>query len=543
MRTFRRRLLAAICLFASAAIWAQAPAPGRPIGFEWRTANADLQRTSWLRVDPNISVQSVSTPAFTLQWRETLDNTARGSASLSQGITINGMYGFSTAGNIIAGASNNIFAVDNDTGFPFWRRHIDAPLPAGTPQCPGGMTGAPARVVAGLVPPPLQLLTPAPPGRGYRSAVGLPGEGVPMELARLDRGAGLRTADDPAAPPAPAPATPTASAAPARGGLPAPGTRYSPIYAISSAGTLHVLGPVSGIDVQRPTPFLPPNARYSDLAGVNGMLYTSTSNGCGGGANGVWAITLDESKLVSSWPTNGGSPAGNLAFTSDGKILVTIGGGTVSADGFANAIVALNAKTLQPADWFYNRNGDLATTPVVFSHNGVEIVAAATDGGRVFLLDASALGGADHATPLFGSTSAGPAPEGLATFELDGTRWLLVPAGGAIHAYKVIANANKLTLQQGWTSRALPAPTAPIVVNDVVFAATSGRPRGPAVLHAFDARSGRELWNSGATLRSHIPPGNLWTSNSQVYVGTHDGTIYAFGFELERRNPSNGPIR
>ena len=171
-------------------LWAQAPAPGRPIGFEWRTANADLQRTSWLRVDPNISVQSVSTPAFTLQWRETLDNTARGSASLSQGITINGMYGFSTAGNIIAGASNNVFAVDNDTGFPFWRRHIDARLPAGTPQCPGGMTGAPARIVADLVPPALQLPTPAPPGRGYRSAVGLPGEGVPMELARLDRGAG-----------------------------------------------------------------------------------------------------------------------------------------------------------------------------------------------------------------------------------------------------------------------------------------------------------------------------------------------------------------
>jgi len=533
MRPFRRPLPAAMCLLATEAVWAQVPAPGRPIGFEWRTANADLQRTSWLRVDPLVSVESVSTPAFTLQWRETLDSTARGSASLSQGITINGMYGFSTAGNIITGASNDVFALDNDTGFPYWRRHIEAPLPVATPQCPGGMTGAPARVVADLVPPPLQLPPPPPGRRGYRSAVGLPGEGVPMELARLDGGAGLRTADEPA----PAPATATLSAAPSRGGLPAPGSRYAPIYAISSAGTLHVLGPVSGIDVQRPAHFLPPNARYSALAGVNGMLYTSTSEGCGGAANGVWAITLDGAKKVSSWPTNGGSPLGNLAFTSDGKIIVAVGGGTAGAGGFANAIVALDATTLQPTDWFSNRNGELATTPVVFRHDGVEIVAVATDDGRVFLLDASALGGAGHSTPLFTSTSAGggAAPEGLATFELDGARWLLVPAAGGIAAHKVVTGGSRLTLQQGWTSRALPAPMAPIVVNDVVFAATSGRPRGQAVLYAFDPRSGRDLWNSGTTISSQIPRANIWASNSQVYVGAHDGTVYAFGFTLERR--------
>ena len=83
------------------------------------------------------------------------------------------------------------------------------------------------------------------------------------------------------------------------------------------------------------------------------MLYTSTSNGCGGVANGVWAITLDpKNKTVSSWKTNGGSPVGNLAFTAGGKILVAIGPGTTTAGGYANAIVALDAKTLQPLDWF-----------------------------------------------------------------------------------------------------------------------------------------------------------------------------------------------
>jgi outer membrane protein assembly factor BamB len=55
------------------------------------------------------------------------------------------------------------------------------------------------------------------------------------------------------------------------------------------------------------------------------------------------------------------------------------------------------------------------------------------------------------------------------------------------------------------------------------------------VLYALDSRSGRELWNSGTTIASPISSANLWASNSQVHVGTQDGTVYAFGFVLERR--------
>jgi hypothetical protein len=529
VRNHRGYLLALVCVLASAPGWAQQF--GRVVGFEWPSTNADLQRTSWLQIDPHISVQTVSKPAFALQWAEKLDNAARESASLSQGVTINGTYGFASALSIIAGASNNVFAIDNDTGFPEWRHHIDEPLPAPTARCPGGIVGAPGRV-ADLVPARLQLPAPTPPGRGYTSAVGLPGEGVPMDLAR--RTGGFRGA---AAPPT-IRATAAVAAPPARGGgAPAGVGRYTgPIYVVSSAGTLHALGQVSGIDVQRPTPFVPANARYSDLTAVGDVLYTSTSEGCGGAANGVWAITLNaDGKKVSSWSTNGGSPVGNLAFTSAGKIIVAIGAGAASA-GYANAIVALDAKTLQPTDWFLGGTSVFATTPVVFSQNSREIVAAATTDGRVFLLDANALGGPDHSTPLVVSPAGGSgSPEGLATFELDGTRWLLAPANGTIAAYKIVADGNKLRLQQGWTSRPLAAPTAPIVVNDVVFAAASGREHGPAVLYAFDARSGRELWDSGTSLSSYIPPGNIWSSNSQVYVGTHDGTVRAYGLALERR--------
>jgi len=515
-----RYVLAVMCALAGAVGWAQ----GRNVGFDWPATSADAQRTAWLRLDPQISVEGLSKPGFEFQWREKLNNAPRQSVSLSQGVTMNGLLGFSPA-SFIGGASNNVFAVDNDTGYPLWHRRFDGPLPAPTARCPGGMTGAAGRVVS-LVPPALELPAPAPPRSGYRGGIGLPGEGVPMDIARRDGGAGLRGV-------APVPA-----ARGGGGGGVFAGRYTGPIYAVSSAGTLHSLGQTSGIDLQRPAPFLPANARYSDLTAVGDILYTSTSEGCGGASNAVWAITLDaDNKKVSSWNTNGGSPVGNLAFTTDGRLLVAIGPGAPGAGGYASAIVALDAKTLQPTDWFSNPTAEFVTTPVVFSHGGREIVAAATRDGRIFLLDATALGGANHATPLYASTpfAANFAPDALATFEQAGTRWLLVPLSGQIVALRIVQQAEKLSVAPGWTSRDIALPTAPIVVNDVVFAAASGRPQGAAVLYAFDSRTGRELWNSGKTITSYIPVGNLWASNSQVYVGTYDGTVHAFGFTLERR--------
>ena len=35
-------------------------------------------------------------------------------------------------------------------------------------------------------------------------------------------------------------------------------------------------------------------------------------------------------------------------------------------------------------------------------------------------------------------------------------------------------------------------------------------------------------------------PGSLWSGLGQIYVGTHDGTLHAFGFNDERRS-TNGP--
>jgi hypothetical protein len=359
---------------------------------------------------------------------------------------------------------------------------------------------------------------------------------------------------------------------------------------IASDGVLHILGLPSGKDIQKPAPFLPANANWSDTVAVNTTLYTGTSNRCGDAANGIWAIDLaDENKPVSSWKTNGGGIVGSVAVGIDGSLVAAIGPGPTSAGGYANAIVSVDPKTMQVKDWFTDPRVEFVSTPVIFSHGDKEIVAAATTDGRILLLDTSSLGGANHSTPLYASESfaggAGAfAPGALATWQemlpappappapnppvppaagapapvqgppaptvIPGTRWLLVPTANAITALKVIDSGSKLSLQPGWVSREIASPVTPLIVNGVVFALSSGRAAStagataadlakrssPAVLYALGGTDGKELWTSGKTITSFFPGRSFWSANGQVYVGAFDGTVYAFGFAMERKH-------
>jgi outer membrane protein assembly factor BamB len=105
---------------------------------------------------------------------------------------------------------------------------------------------------------------------------------------------------------------------------------------------------------------------------------------------------------------------------------------------------------------------------------------------------------------------------------------------GAIVAFKVVEQGSAVTLEPAWVSRDIPAPSLPIVINGVVFALASGGPRaGSAVLYALDGVNGKELWNSGTTLKSFVTSGGLTGGDGQVYVPTYDNILYAFGIPLE----------
>ena len=281
--------------------------------------------------------------------------------------------------SIVGGSSNNVYAIDNDTGYVVWQRHFDATIPAATPGCPAGMTAAATRIVP-LVPPPITVPPPGGGGRAaqaYRSVIGEPGQGVPLETRGGGPGRGpaapgaanpagaapgaagpQRQGGDPAGrgaapPPAgggrgnagpPIPGAPPVSA----GGL---GRPSGVVYAISSDGVLHVMGLQSGKDIQRPAEFFPANARWSDAIAVNTTLYTSTSGNCAGTPNGVWGIDLEsDAKPVVSWKSKD-DLVGTLAFTSDGTVVVAK----------TNGIVMLDGKTLQEKEFVFHerrRDGD-----------------------------------------------------------------------------------------------------------------------------------------------------------------------------------------
>jgi outer membrane protein assembly factor BamB len=47
--------------------------------------------------------------------------------------------------------------------------------------------------------------------------------------------------------------------------------------------------------------------------------------------------------------------------------------------------------------------------------------------------------------------------------------------------------------------------------------------------------TGKTLWQSAGIITSPLSGGSLWTGSGHVFAGTQDGTVYAFGFAMERK--------
>ena len=480
------RLLVLISTFA-AVVGVALAQPGRGGGSQWLTALADAQRTSWIRTDDKISAAALAKPGFALQWTSKLANQPRGVNGLTQGVTGAGVTLFVPM-SVVGGSSNNVYGIDNDLGHVVWQRHFESPLPPATGACGGGLASPATRIVRadGYLPTPFGGFGGGRGAVGYRSLLGEPGEGVPVEGRA---GGGGRTGDPSGvAPPAGArganPAAPqgrgAAPAPPAGRGAQAveriPGTppaeegaggafgflfRPSGVaYVISSDGMLHVVGLPSGKDMQKPALFVPANSRWSaPLPSARRCTRRPLEAAavrrapCGRSISTVMRSRWCRGRrtaATSSAPWRSPRMARSSRRWAPGK---------ATGDGKASAIVALDAKTLQPRDWFTQPDTDFVTGPTIIRHDDKEIVAAATRDGRVVLLDAASLGGANHATPLFisktvlgagakigadalaawqesGAPSAAPAGAGAPAQPAPptGPSWILVPVAGRIAA-------------------------------------------------------------------------------------------------------------
>src|SRR5439155_9055277 len=98
-----------------------------------------------------------------------------------------------------------------------------------------------------------------------------------------------------------------------------------------------------------------------------------------------------------------------------------VGAGTAASGTYANAIVALDPKTLALKDWFTQPTADFVTGPIVIGDKGKEFVAAAAGDGRVYILDPKSLGGSNHSTPVYISRAYSSAKSGFAIGAL--TSW------------------------------------------------------------------------------------------------------------------------
>ena len=519
---------------------------------DWTTIGNDAQRSAWIRADAKISAASVQHPDFKLLWKLKLDNEPRQLNALTQPVLYDfyiSYRGFRSLA-FMGGSSGKVFVMDTDLARMEWERRAGSPPPpSGTLDCPGGMTANLTRPTNAAIPALVGFV-----GRGRRnpaySGVGEPNEGA-VTLAE----AGARVSR-----PRPPPAVSSARRRPPPGRS-LRGLRL--VYALSGDGMLHTMYVSNGDDRVPPVKFLPPNANAQGLIVVDDVAYVATTNGCGGVADGVWALDL-ESKKVTTWKSASGGVAGLVgpALGPDGTLYVATVGGSV---------VSLEAKTLKQIGSYTPGSAGFTSSPVVIDYNEKDYLAATAKDGTIHLLEGANLGGADGRTPV-GKTAAYSAasdfvPGALATWQdPDGVSWVLAPSGappapgvtfpvtngqvtnGAIVAWKIADKNGTPSLEPGWISRDMVSPLPPIIVNGVVFAASSGaghtsdapisaehpaRHSSPAVLYALDGATGKVLWESGDTITSFAPRNGLSSGGGAVYLSDYNGTLYSFGFPME----------
>jgi outer membrane protein assembly factor BamB len=367
------------------------------------------------------------------------------------------------------------------------------------------------------------------------------------------------------------------------------------IYAVSGDGVLHQLNLSDGEDIAPPNKFVPPGGKIWALNVVKGVIYTHTSQGCGGNPNVAYAYDLATNKVGSWGPAGGGmwGRTGPAVSPKTGDMYTGTGDGQWNPENgvYGNGIIGLKqdptTKALKLDDyfgppnaaWLVKRDLDAQVTPVIFDYKGHELMVSGSKECRLWLMDTASIGGDDHrsdlyTTPQFCNEDVNFASAGiwgsLASWQdAKGTRWVYSPFWGPKHskfnvpiengpvkkggvmAFKVVEENGKWRLDPAWMSRDMDQGEPPIVANGVVFSYASGEATAQAypdvglqdssqrripastraTLYALDAQTGKELWSSGDDIKSWLHFGELSEANGKVYIGTWDGILYCYGIK------------
>lgn len=366
------------------------------------------------------------------------------------------------------------------------------------------------------------------------------------------------------------------------------------LYVIAADGALYGLDLGSGKIRLGPVQFVAPFAKSFSLNLVDGVVYTTLTQGCGGALSGFYSLNVRNPHepvlrqlLLSSTDTAGIWGRGGPVAGKNGRIYGSTADGPfdpISGD-YSNSVVAASLGSLHlldyytPVNWrdINHRDLDLGSaSPVWFAWRNYNLLASGAKEGVISLLDADSLGDKDHQTPLFATPRLGNDQHtyeqhgiwgGLSTYRDDeGETWLLAPMWGpvseaapkfpvtngpnphgSVMAFKVVADGDsrKPWLKPAWISGDFNLPDPVVVANGVVFALSTGenaqqtgstdakrmQNTRPAVLYALDARTGKVLYNSADMITSWVHFSGLALADSQIYAVDHDSQVYCFGLK------------
>ncbi len=398
------------------------------------------------------------------------------------------------------------------------------------------------------------------------------------------------------------------------------------VFFITGDGKLRGVSMSDGSEKLTPTDFVAPFARAWSLNLVDNVIYSTSGRACGevsDTSSPMYAAAmsglrrkgegplLDASAIqaadvsdlshprVIHFYTSGARPAapwgrGGAALGPNGSLILETSDGRYdpAAGDFSESILKVAPKATRlmdsytPTNWLDNLQHDMSgsATPVVFDFAGKTLIAASQKESVLRILDANALGGANHMTPLWQSPKLGNDEKtgtdpsrgvwgGIATYETNGKRYLYLPLyghpskdapvfsttngpreDGSIMAFQVVSDAGKISAVPLWTSTNMIMPDPPVVANGVVYALSTGgqamqnmlhpgekrmaydvsavlrsTPVANMVLYAYDAETGKQLWSSGKTLPDWVHFSEPVVALGKVFVVTHDAHVVAFG--------------
>jgi outer membrane protein assembly factor BamB len=491
-------------------------------GPEWTTGSGNPARDAWQRGESRITPHTAKD--LRLLWKVKVPTKTMGMLSFREPLIVTGAKAAAGVRTfaILAGAANDVYAIDADSGTVVWQKKLkwasEQPQEEGEGEgfiCTNALSATPVI---------------SPPSAPVRHLYVLASDGY-LHIMDL-------TSGEESEPPIQVLSRP-----------------YGKPYGLNMVG--NVIYTITG----------------QGCGGVRNALYAINLENR--------KVTESSPPQAGLWGVAG--PAlgqdGTIYFESgDGPYDAAAGKLSTSVEAFTFSDDRLTLKDYySPTNhvWLTRRDLDMNITPVVFPYKGRDVVVGSGKEGRYFLLDSKSLGGADHMTPLFRSDlisnkNVNFQTEGtwgsLASWEgKDGTRWVLGPTGGdvavtfpksygptphgGVIALKVTEKNGNPELEPAWMSRDMLTAEPPVIVNGVVLVLAGGEFTGqandavgglfsaqervqrsvPAKLYALDGETGKELYSSGEQITSFLHQAGLSVAGNKVIFGTFDGTIYCFG--------------